>query len=260
MKFKKDSKRKKKKNQPEKKTRLLTNTINLDESHVTPGTNIIEMSIVLSDQPGMNYAIINDEKVFPSEYGMSYMRPGKTPKQLIRFEHDMGAADMEDYFKQYDLIVAIDTNTATIAGTTYHVGFCIQPVLCFKHKNLIDVCPLKEPNLLLVGEETKPENRNIQHLIQFLQTRDYSKHNTSFDKLRIGIITDSDLGTIPSINKREAPLIDDFYLPENVQLIYASDAVADTLMNDLIKWCHKGANVIIYAVRPELEKKASEQL
>lgn len=253
MKFKKD--RKKKGKQPEKKPRLTSHGIRFDESHFTPGSNTVEMSLMLSDEEGKAYAIVNGEKVFPSDYTISYLREGKSPKQLVRFEHDGGAWNLEEYFKQFDLIIAIDTNTVTIGGTKYHVGFAIQPVLCFKHKNLIDIAPLKKPNLVLIGEESKPENRNIQHLIQYIQTRDFSKRSTSFDKLKIGIITDSDLGSIPAINKREAPLIDDFYLPQNVQLVYASDAASDTLLNYLIKWCHKGANIMIEQVRPELENR-----
>jgi hypothetical protein len=262
MKFKKDPHRKKKKKKfkaPEKKTRLLTHTLRLDESHFTPGTNVVELSLVLGDMPDSNYAIINGKKVEPSEYGISYMRPGKTPKQLVRFEHDGISANLDQYYKQYDLLIAVDTNTATIAGTTYHVGFCIQAVLCFNHKNIIDIQPLRKPNLVLVGEEAKPEYRNVQHLIQYLQTRDFSKYNTTFEKLRIGIITDCDLGAIPEINKRTQPLIDNFIIPENIQLIYASDAASDTLFNDLIKWCHKGANTMIDAARPELEKIVNEQ-
>lgn len=56
---------------------------------------------------------------------------------------------------------------------------------------------------------------------------------------QIGIIVDSELGKIKNINFRRAPLIDDFYLPPNFELIFASDnsGKEEYFSNKLIAAC-----------------------
>ena len=243
----------KKKKSQEKKTRIHAHGIKYNESHVTPGTNTVEMSLVLHDECGAGYAIVNNQRVDPSDFSISYMRPVKGPKTLVRFEHTGNAWTPGEYFNQYDIVIAIDTNTTTIAGKLFHVGFAIQPQYCKEHDHLLGVATLKEPMFLMIGERSKPENRHIRQLIEFLKITGFTKPNVTFEQLKFGIITDTDLGSIPDINKRITPLIDDYFIPSNVELIYASDAAADTLLNDLIKWCHKGANTVIDEYRKVLE-------
>ncbi len=51
-----------------------------------------------------------------------------------------------------------------------------------------------------------------------------------------GIVVDSDLDILQKINAREEPIFDDFFIPENVTLIYASaDSGKETLINKLIR-------------------------
>jgi hypothetical protein len=56
---------------------------------------------------------------------------------------------------------------------------------------------------------------------------------------KIGLIVDSDLGNHQAFNNREIPIFDDFYLPENVTIIYASDkGGTEYLSTKMIKYCH----------------------
>lgn len=61
-----------------------------------------------------------------------------------------------------------------------------------------------------------------------------------------GIIVDSDFGSLSAINNRTIPILDDFYLPENIQLIYASsDKKNDTFLNEAISFCDKIAKQVL---------------
>lgn len=252
MKFKKDRKRKKK--APGMKDRFHMHTFKLNENHITPETNTIQSKIHMNMVTGRSHVEINGEIIQPSDFTIAYQRTGKAPKKIIQIPDDGSSGFLEDYMKKYDLIIAIDTNSTIIANKHYHVGFCIQPVLSYKDKSIIDIVPLKQPTLVLFGEIDKPENRNIKYLIEFLNTRDFKSLNLDYEKMKIGIITDSDLGNIPDFNNQTLPLIDDFYLPKQFKLIYASDASSDTILNSLIKECHKYSNYMINLARPELEK------
>ena len=58
---------------------------------------------------------------------------------------------------------------------------------------------------------------------------------------RVGLVVDSELGSLEAINSREKPLIGNEMLPEHIQLLYASDAAADTLQNQMIRYCDRSA-------------------
>jgi hypothetical protein len=61
---------------------------------------------------------------------------------------------------------------------------------------------------------------------------------------RIGIVVDSELGNLKSINSREQPYYLSYYIPENIQLLYASDKGKD-LTNMMLSACHKIANKVM---------------
>lgn len=58
---------------------------------------------------------------------------------------------------------------------------------------------------------------------------------------RLGFVVDSELGKHQSINSRQIPYYQDFYLPENVDLIYASSDTGTDAPNGLIKACDKAS-------------------
>lgn len=61
----------------------------------------------------------------------------------------------------------------------------------------------------------------------------------------IAIIVDSDLKSITSINRRDEPIIDDCYLPNRFELLYASsDTGSGYIANDLIKRCDRNTREV----------------
>lgn len=62
---------------------------------------------------------------------------------------------------------------------------------------------------------------------------------------QVAVIVDSDLGSIPSINKREEPILDDFYLPHHFEMLYASSDPGDRyIANDLLKRCDRNTREV----------------
>ena len=47
----------------------------------------------------------------------------------------------------------------------------------------------------------------------------------------MGLIVDSDLGNISAYNQRKKPILDPFFLPPNVQLVYATSDAGKSVVN-----------------------------
>jgi hypothetical protein len=253
MKFPKDLQRnKKKKNkQADKKPRTVTHPIVFGIEDIPEGTRYIPLEYHHNVSTGETTAFIAGKEIKPSGLEMFYDRPGKTSKKVLRMEDSGTTSKFDALIKKYSLLVAIDTNTATIGGTTYHVGYACHTVLNEK-KEIEKVDPFPG-RFILTGEVDNPEFRNIRSLIQALQQIKFDPV-AKFEDHFIGIVTDSDLINHSDYNKRKIPLIEDFYLPENVELIYASDGSSDTTFNKMIMWCHKQSADLFKKEQPQLIK------
>lgn len=116
---------------------------------------------------------------------------------------------------------------------------------------------LQWPRLVFLAKlDTKPERygwmRYIKALINgktFLNDRSY------------GIIVDSDLNEIPKINSYETTICEDFYLPKNMSLIYASaDTGMENLQNKLIKQTDKIAAQTLHSIKDEFKQFESKEI
>ena len=58
---------------------------------------------------------------------------------------------------------------------------------------------------------------------------------------KVGIIVDSELGLLSLYNNQDEPIVDDWYLPGNYQLLYATADKSDDWCNKLIRICDKTA-------------------
>jgi hypothetical protein len=59
----------------------------------------------------------------------------------------------------------------------------------------------------------------------------------------VAVIVDSDLRSIPSINRREEPIIDDYYLPDSFELLYATDK-GGYIANQLLRLCDRNTREV----------------
>ena len=91
----------------------------------------------------------------------------------------------------------------------------------------------------------RPENLSWKKLIDHIQLDERLKGIP-----RIGIIVDSDFSNIVKYNERSSPIIWNFYLPKNIQLIYATaDGGTEYLANFLIKEADKVSSFILGKIK-----------
>lgn len=145
----------------------------------------------------------------------------------------------------YDIVYAIDTNSIkTKSGLFVSVG-CAMEIDDFyqKVKN-------RETKLTIICRETMFAHREIQlgeklsliGLISLILKEKISKN----PDLKVGIVTDHDLGNIDKYNSRKIPILNSLYLPENIKLIYASaDKKNASFLNQLMSMCDKRATEIL---------------
>ena len=141
---------------------------------------------------------------------------------------------------EFDHVFAIDTNTETIGQHKVSVAAVLHCIIepanengenlkysflgCFEYYNV----------------EGKPENLAWMELWKLIS-------NTSgLKQKKIGLLVDSDLGNHESFNNRQHPIYGDFYLPENISILYcSSDGGKEWLINRLIDFCDKKSSEII---------------
>ncbi len=148
----------------------------------------------------------------------------------------------------FDLLLAIDTNTVKINQNTLSVS-CLVAGKIEKVADRPFNKQLNVTTLNLIGYEPptviamwnvaeKPENLGWMTLIEaVLRSAFYNKD------LKIGLIVDSDYGNLESFNKRELPIYNNFFLPQNMKMIYASsDSGSEYAVNKLIRIADSTAN------------------
>lgn len=132
----------------------------------------------------------------------------------------------------YDHLIAIDTNTHSLDGLDVSItaAFHLKPESRGSKQVTCSAAILAVLEMWNVKE--KPENLGWWQLLQSLRYRpDFFG--------TIGLVVDSDLGNHDLFNSREKPIYDNYYLPDNVTLIYASDKGGpEHLSTRLIKYCH----------------------
>jgi hypothetical protein len=88
------------------------------------------------------------------------------------------------------------------------------------------------PRLIFLAKQgTNPERYGWMKVIDALLRSDLFNVAWSY-----GVVVDNDLNDLQKINVGEKPILDDFFTPDNVSLIYASaDAGKESLIGKLIR-------------------------
>jgi hypothetical protein len=160
----------------------------------------------------------------------------KGPKTLSRVpqtEREISFSGGDALKRNFDFVVAVDTNTREIQGKRVSV----TGVVTAKHmivpgpRGLTDYWKFDVPFCIeFVGVKTKPENLGWVATLEQLYLKAHIATTT-----RIGMIVDSDLGNIPAYNSRKTEVVPGTLLPENVQLVYASsDAGKENIVNKIL--------------------------
>jgi hypothetical protein len=92
----------------------------------------------------------------------------------------------------------------------------------------------------LRGVVRNPEN------VGWITVIEEIRKSPSYDpRSYLGFIVDSNLGSLEQYNSREKPICEDFYLPHNMRLLYASDSAMDNIMNVMLNFAHKGSKNLL---------------
>ncbi|MBW8312597.1 MAG: hypothetical protein K0M64_11270 [Rhizobium sp.] len=171
----------------------------------------------------------------------SYER-AKGPKVLSRIPVDGSArisSDPNTALLAYDTIFSIDTNTRSIGGQEISIAAVVlgkwtqrspSPILGFAPVHALEFRNVDcHPDLLALK----------QHIVQM-----EGDPNRSSAGL-IAFIVDSHLGNLSKIASRELPVLDDCFFPEWADLLYASDAAKDSLVNMLLRASDSAANNLL---------------
>ena len=157
-----------------------------------------------------------------------------------------------EYLLSFHALYAIDTNTdkttKVSAATAIKCNLSIANQT--REGTIIKGQALMESEIInqqyWIDLDVNPEKVAIQSLIMGIHY---------LPGTRIGIINDCDLGSMPMINAREIPLIDDYYIPNAFTLIYASaDAGKDSIANKLITDCDKHSTEMLREITSNLPK------
>ena len=133
--------------------------------------------------------------------------------------------------REYKYLCAIDTNTRKIQGRIVSVSIiCLGMWVNEGEHTRFSFWP--EVFMDFLDFTGKPERFAWSKFLKLIEKGDdYNGTNT------FGVIVDSDLGDIPRINNRQIPLYEDYYLPQQMKLIYASSDKLGTVQNVMIKKC-----------------------
>jgi len=162
-------------------------------------------------------------------------RDNKEPKIL----HASTSATAEFWFStnhqllSYDHLIAIDTNTNQVNGSTVSITAAYHVIPQSRNAESA-FCRARVLALLEFWNVTvKPENLGWWQVLRALEA-----HPQEYAG-KIGLVVDSDLGNHQAFNDRTLPIVADYYLPENVTILYGSDkGGAEHLSTKMIKYCH----------------------
>ncbi len=146
-------------------------------------------------------------------------------------------------FKNFDVLLAIDTNTKLISNNLVSVTssfFVNKPINECNKTGKYPFTPFASHLFINIDNSVNAEKLGW-HIVISNYIQDHFPKN-----YRIGIIVDCDLGAHDSINSYKNPYFKQFYLPENIQLIYASsDTKNDSIANQMINFSDKLATDIM---------------
>ena len=168
-----------------------------------------------------------------SEVSYERLKGQKVLSRVPQKKRQLSFSTDEALEKNYEYIVAADTNTATIEGKEVSVTGVVTatPTMLPGPKGLRNCWKFDVPFCIeFIGAKKGPENLGWAATLEQLHLRGCVTSVT-----KIGMIVDSNLGNIPAYNARTKEILPGILLPAAVQLIYASaDTGKENIINKII--------------------------
>jgi hypothetical protein len=140
---------------------------------------------------------------------------------------------------RFDALLAVDTNTKEIGAARVSAA---APVMAERISEGHDLYQLE-------GFEFRGARFPPEHVAWYLAVKSLLNWPTHSPSRRIALIVDSDLGLIPELNARRAPILGGLVLPPEFEIVYASAEVRrESIANLLLAEADRGASAILDAV------------
>lgn len=206
---------------------------------------------------GLEFDIRTDNRVIETNSVKGYQRKNKPGfnLKLSNYISNTNKTEIIPNVERFDNLFAIDTNSLKLPENDFyhHIGVAFQLVSKLDRSRTEELIELIQI-FSVHGNCEKPENHNWRNLINFIRNQRSYLVNESY-----GIIVDSDLGNLNDYNQRKVPILDDFLLPPNFQLIYASsDLPNDELTNQMIAMCDKVSKRILTDLKSDIERHVTD--
>jgi hypothetical protein len=187
-------------------------------------------------------------KIAESSVGSFYestdrMAKGKDPKKICQRMPLLGQTDLSfvSSLKNFDVLYAIDTSTKD------GLSVCAVIRCDLWHLNREVISNISQIHTKSFSNVENPENFGW-----FCAIREIINNNFRNLSKRVGIVVDCNLGNIPQYNHRQLPIYSDFFLPPNIQLIYASADAGSNFLNFILKKADQEAKNGLNKVKREV--------
>ena len=170
----------------------------------------------------------------------------KRRKVLFRADIDPAAPKLDPHtpLLTYNVVYAVDTNTIQLHGERVSVACAVQCLIRQENGSFF-VKPSIAGAMELRNVSGDPERVAWRLFCQCV-----SEHPQYRPTLRVAMIVDSSLDSLRDFNTRSVPVIDDWFLPPNFTLLYATaDAATTTIGNRLMRTCDKNATQVLELIR-----------
>lgn len=171
-----------------------------------------------------SFLVPDDGRTYFLFHQREHAREQKIPKVIYAMFQFFGARDIRK-----DPLAELDRYAQVYAvDTSYDKGNEVAATAVSR------LTPSREAELVkswrFVRRTSKPEREGWA---EFLRRREPAPMR------RRCLVVDSELSELMRINRREEPILDDFFLPEGWQLNFASDKSADFILNKMIRLCDR---------------------
>lgn len=202
---------------------------------------VFSMTHYKKDNYGKNVKLM----ILPDGTSSGHDGPFKNIKPLsihegIALGHE-GPFNLMDYLDRFDFVFCADTSTDKISGEDISVGVYIELFVKKRQQAEGDLSiPISKRRVLFFKEIP---GGAAEKFTWFQLLKNVLAANNDKD-IKIALITDHQ-DNWGDIQSRKMPVYGDFYLPDGVTLIYASDAANETILNTAIRECDKYGQQII---------------
>lgn len=146
--------------------------------------------------------------------------------------------------KEYDYIMAIDTNSRVIDGNKVSICTCCMVLGSVKQFTTTREVSMSCDSFLIFNplETLNPEQIGWFLAIKYLLTLPFDN-----GRGKLALIVDSEKDSLPKFNSRSLPFFLNHYLDKQLKFCYASDKDTDTISGILLKQCHLRSNELVRA-------------